>query len=109
MRFIVDAQLPPQLAAWFRAKGHEAFAVREIGLRDADDPEIWRRATTDNDIIVSKDEDFATMALQPGSGPQVLWVRTGNILTRSLIQHFEQTWEQAEVLLEADVRLVELR
>jgi predicted nuclease of predicted toxin-antitoxin system len=41
MRFIVDAQLPPQLAAWLRARGHAAFALRDIGLRDAGDTDVW--------------------------------------------------------------------
>jgi hypothetical protein len=47
LRFIVDAQLPPALAAFLRDKGHEAVALREIGLRDADDPDIWERARLD--------------------------------------------------------------
>jgi predicted nuclease of predicted toxin-antitoxin system len=33
MRFLVDAQLPPALAAWIRDQGHEATAVRDIGLQ----------------------------------------------------------------------------
>ncbi len=40
MRFLVDAQLPPALARFLEAQGHEARAVREVGFRDADDAEI---------------------------------------------------------------------
>ena len=41
MKFIIDAQLPPSLAAALRQLGCEAVAVREIGLREAKDSAIW--------------------------------------------------------------------
>ena len=109
MKFIVDAQLPPRLADWLRDKGHEALALRDVGLRDAADPEIWRRAGDQGAIIVTKDEDFAAMAARSAVGPQVLWVRTGNLLNRVLLQRFEAAWPQAEPLLANGARLVELR
>jgi predicted nuclease of predicted toxin-antitoxin system len=58
MRFLIDAQLPPALAAWLRRKGHDAAPVRELGMRDADDGAIWSRAAADNAIIVTMDEDL---------------------------------------------------
>ena len=59
MKFLVDAQLPPALAHWLREAGHEAQAVRDIGLRDASDTIIWHHARATRAIIVTKDEDFA--------------------------------------------------
>ena len=47
MKFVVDAQLPPALARLLREAGCDAFAVREIGLREASDAEIWRYAVRD--------------------------------------------------------------
>jgi predicted nuclease of predicted toxin-antitoxin system len=44
VKFLVDAQLPPALARWLTEAGYEAQAVREIGLREADDGAIWRHA-----------------------------------------------------------------
>ncbi len=40
MKFLADAQLPPALARWLVEAGCEAQAVREIGLREADDGAI---------------------------------------------------------------------
>jgi predicted nuclease of predicted toxin-antitoxin system len=37
VKFVVDAQLPPALARLVREAGCDAFAVREIGLREASD------------------------------------------------------------------------
>jgi predicted nuclease of predicted toxin-antitoxin system len=109
LRFIVDAQLPPALAAFLRDKGHEAVALREIGLRDADDPDIWERARLDAAVIVTKDEDFAQLVAANDGGPRVLWVRTGNLLKRVLLARFESAWSELEQHLRSGARLVELR
>jgi len=37
VKFLVDAQLPPVLAQALCEAGYEAKAVRELGLREADD------------------------------------------------------------------------
>jgi predicted nuclease of predicted toxin-antitoxin system len=58
MLFIIDAQLPPALTLFFTARGQEAVAVRDPGLRDADDREIWKKTGEMQAIVVIKDEDF---------------------------------------------------
>jgi|ERR1700741_1522349 len=108
MRFLVDAQLPPALADWLRRKGHEATAVRDVGLRDATDAAIWERAVKDGATIVTKDEDFASLAAM-GDGPRLLWVRTGNLVNRLLLARFEAAWTEIETYFAAGARLVELR
>jgi predicted nuclease of predicted toxin-antitoxin system len=59
MRFLVDAQLPPALARWLAANGHEATHVSDVGLQTASDPAIWDHALAVSSVIVTKDEDFA--------------------------------------------------
>jgi predicted nuclease of predicted toxin-antitoxin system len=41
VKFVVDAQLPPALARVLRDGDCDAVAVREVGLRDATDADIW--------------------------------------------------------------------
>ncbi len=53
MKFVVDAQLPPALARLLREVGCDAFAVREIGLREANDAEIWRYAVRETGLITN--------------------------------------------------------
>jgi predicted nuclease of predicted toxin-antitoxin system len=77
VRFLIDAQLPPSLAAILRASGHDAVHLFDHAPADADDAVIWRIATTDNRVILTKDEDFAIRSkLKPG--PRVVWLRIGN-------------------------------
>lgn len=58
MRFLVDAQLPPALAQWLREAGHDAQAVREVGLREAEGSDLWDHALRTDAALITKDEDF---------------------------------------------------
>lgn len=84
MKLIVDAQLPPSLATALRQAGHDAVAVREIGLRDAKDSEIWQYALQNHAAILTKDEDFAERSLCSPNPPIVIWLRIGNATNASL-------------------------
>ncbi|WP_394753219.1 DUF5615 family PIN-like protein [Crenothrix sp.] len=45
MIYWVDAQLPPQLAKWLTQTFKvEAYALRDLGLRDAEDACIFQKA-----------------------------------------------------------------
>jgi len=55
----VDAQLPPQIAAWLSGAFQvEAKALRDIGLRDASDEQIFSGAASAGAVILTKDRDF---------------------------------------------------
>jgi|GEM_PF-3421505 len=42
----LDAQLPPSLALWLTVEmNHVSYALRDLGLRDATDIEIFQRAS----------------------------------------------------------------
>jgi len=60
MKLWLDAQLPPLLAGWIDAQGWgiQVFAVRDVGLRDASDPLIFRAAREAGVVVMTKDRDF---------------------------------------------------
>jgi predicted nuclease of predicted toxin-antitoxin system len=109
MRFLIDAQLPPALALFLGARGHEAKAAREVGLRQAEDPVIWAFAQAGAWVVVTKDEDFAERALRSRQGPQVLWLRIGNSTNAVLFAWLEPLLPAAVRDLQSGYRLVELR
>jgi predicted nuclease of predicted toxin-antitoxin system len=80
MTLWLDAQLPPALARWIGEQpwGVDAVAVRELGLRDASDPEIFRRARAAGAVVMTKDRDFIRLLDEQGPPPQVIWLRLGN-------------------------------
>lgn len=109
MKFLVDAQLPPALARWLCAQGHEAQHVEELGLREAEDREIWTQAMSMNAIIVTKDEDFPARAGRETPSPVIVWLRIGNATNRALLQWLEPRWTHVVTLLTAGQQLIEVR
>lgn len=108
MRFLVDAQLPPALARWLEAKGHQAQHVYDLGLMEAGDREIWARAGATSSIIITKDEDFVTLLSTRPNGASVIWLRVGNTIRRALLAWFEQLLPQIEKALASGETLVEM-
>ncbi len=88
MRFLVDAQLPPALARWLTAQGHEAAHVGDLGMQAASDAAIWDHALASSSAIVTKDEDFAQRKVLADHGPVVVWVRLPNTRRRDLLAWF---------------------
>ena len=80
--------------------------MRDIGMRDAPDTEIWSWALANGAVIVSKDEDFAWRRNQ-AHGPQVVWLRIGNTANAALIRHLERVWPTVLECLESGEPVVE--
>jgi predicted nuclease of predicted toxin-antitoxin system len=41
VKILIDAQLPPGLKLMLAEAGHKALYVVDVGLRDADDGQVW--------------------------------------------------------------------
>lgn len=94
MTIWVDAQLSPRTAHWMAANFPVAATpLRDLGLRDAGDEEIFAAARAANAIVLTKDSDFVHLLERHGSPPKILWLTCGNtsetklqeILTRHLM------------------------
>ncbi len=55
--------------------------VKEVGLAEATDLEVWLWAQHQGFTIVSKDSDFQQRSLLFGAPPKVVWLRVGNCST----------------------------
>lgn len=76
----IDAHLSQALAAWINRTYDDinAQSVRAVGLRDAEDEEIFQAARDANVIVMSKDNDFLNLLDRHGPPPKVIWVTCGN-------------------------------
>jgi predicted nuclease of predicted toxin-antitoxin system len=109
VKFPVDAQLSPTLARALRQAGYEAQAVRELGLREAEDSAIWDRALTDQAVIVTKDQDFADRLLSGGTAPIIVWLRIGNTSNRALLTWLLPLWPDIISRIQSGDKLIEVR
>jgi predicted nuclease of predicted toxin-antitoxin system len=108
VRFLVDAQLPPALARWLGEAGHEAAHVEDVGLRDAEDGEIWAHALESGAVLMTKDEDFAARSTQASTAPVIVWLRVGNATNPALRAWIEARLPGIMQLLDAEKRLIEV-
>ncbi len=108
MRFLVDAQLPPALARRLTEFGHTAEHVFDIGMHEAKDRMIWKKALEMGAVIISKDEDFMQLALA-SSGPAIVLLRFGNLSRVALLDRIGETISQIVKAIEAGERVVEVR
>ena len=109
MKLRLDAQLSPALAEWMTVTfGTDTRSVRDLGLRDADDPEIFQAARADEAVVMTKDSDFVELVERLGSPPQVLWVTCGNTANARLKQILVKCFPQAIQWLQQGEPVVEI-
>ena len=109
MRVWLDAHLSPRTAHWIAARfGVEAFPLRELGLRDAADEEIFAAAREAQAIVITKDVDFVRLLERLGSPPKLLWLTCGNTSEAALQGLLENHFREALDMLLAGEDLVEI-
>ena len=109
MNILIDAQLPPALVRLLTDAGHQARHVAEVGLREAPDPAVWDHAIRQDDVIFTKDEDFALRRLRAQSGPVVVWLRVGNCSTPALRKWLLPLLSEIERMVADGETLIEVR
>jgi predicted nuclease of predicted toxin-antitoxin system len=87
MKILVDQNISFRLLPRIRPVFPDAFNVRDLGLIDFNDFQIYSHARQNGfDAILTLDEDFYNIQLEHGVPPKVIWLRTGNCSTATLAE-----------------------
>jgi len=79
MKFLIDMPLSPALAPWLSHQGHDAVHAVQVGLNQAPDDVILKRARSEQRIIITADLDFPRLlALAQVESPGLILFRGGN-------------------------------
>ena len=108
MRLLFDENLSPRLCAGLAGTFPGSASVLTCGLQGETDSEIWRYATENGFIVVSKDSDFVERAIVTGSGPKVIWIRLGNCTTTSVQIVLQNSLSRLEEFSLSDDLVIEL-
>ncbi|HEV7591468.1 MAG TPA: DUF5615 family PIN-like protein [Longimicrobium sp.] len=109
MTLWIDAQISPAIAVWLRMRFDlDAIAVREVGLRDAEDPVIFAAARDSGVAVMTKDSDFVELLRRHGPPPQIVWLRSGNTSNARLKQLLTQALPAVLSMLDEGEPLVEI-
>jgi len=86
VKFLLDENLSPRLVSILARYWPDCMHVETAGLRRATDEAIWRFARDHGFAILSKDDDFSSLALVRGAPPKVVWLQIGNAPTSRVVE-----------------------
>ena len=90
MRFLVDACVDIGVDRWLREQGHESIHLRDQGLQELPDGEIFSKADSENRVIVTIDLDFSEIiSFSHGSIVSTITFRVRNTRGAFLVRRLE--------------------
>lgn len=97
MKFLVDNAQSPIIAKGLNKIGYDAIHVRDLGMSEASDIEIFDLAIRQNRILVSADTDFGTLlALRESIKPSFILFRQTDKIPSSQIGRLKTYLPQLE-------------
>ena len=101
MKFIVDEQLPGLLADWLEEKGHDSVHISGLftGTK-IPDTYICELSMRENRVVITKDSDFFNTYLLKQEPYKLVYITTGNLRNRPLLDLFRASLSQLVTALE---------
>jgi predicted nuclease of predicted toxin-antitoxin system len=101
MRFLADMGVAQRIVDWLRTEGHEAVHLREEGLQRMPNGEIFKKAASEERIILTFDLDFGEIvALSGDRRVSVILFRLHNTRTPHVIDRLRKVLKDAGQALE---------
>ena len=82
--------------------------VRELGLENSTDIEIFDFAKRNDFAIVTFDSDFCDLNIIRGFPPKIIWIRTGNTTTKNLENLLRKKNDLIKLFLNEDYGCLEI-
>ncbi len=86
MKLLFDQNISFRITTYFK----DSYQVKQLGLENKTDLEIWEFSKNNNYAIVTFDSDFIDMANLKGCPPKIIWLRFGNSTTKEIIKILKQ-------------------
>jgi predicted nuclease of predicted toxin-antitoxin system len=83
MKLLFDQNISFRIAKIISDQYPNAKQVRELGLENSTDLEIWEYAKSNGFAIVTFDSDFYDLSVIKGSPSKIVWLRIGNSSTEN--------------------------
>lgn len=102
MKLLLDQGTPRSAATLLRQAGFDAVHTGEIGLAEAEDDEIIRRASDESRVVVTLDADFHTqLALTGATKLSVVRIRVEGLRAEEFSRLLQRVLRQCGDDLEA--------
>jgi len=74
LSLLLDENLSPRLTGRLASLFPGLMHVRDVGLKQADDREIWQWARDNSHTVVTADSDFVEMVTREGPPPRLIHI-----------------------------------
>ena len=116
MKLLFDENVSPRLARTLAGQFPGSTHVGGVGLRGAEDWQIWDYARNEGFAIVSKDADFRERSYVEGAPPKIVWLDVSNAGTEAIqgllrrererVERFVASEESSFLILSLEARVV---
>jgi predicted nuclease of predicted toxin-antitoxin system len=96
VRLLFDANVSHKLVHALAGEYPGSAHVSGVGLRGAEDQQIWDHARAHDFILVSKDTDFRERSYVEGFPPKIIWLDVGNAGTLTIVTLLRSELERIE-------------
>jgi len=84
MKLLFDQNISYRISRIVRNAFPDCGHVKEVGLENKTDVEIWEFAKENDFTVVTFDADFYDLSLVRGIPPKIIWLRSGNTSTLNI-------------------------
>lgn len=84
--FLIDNNLSPRIADQIKDSFPGCQHVFSLGMDQVSDEAVFRYAQDNGFAILTKDADFYHLLNKYGHPPKVVWIRSGNVTTKYIIE-----------------------
>ena len=102
MKLLFDQNISYRLIKQISDSYPNSKQVKELGLENSTDLEIFNFAKNNDFTIVTFDSDFFDLTILKGFPPKIIWLRTGNTTTRNIKMILENKFEIIEYFLKEE-------
>jgi predicted nuclease of predicted toxin-antitoxin system len=103
MKLLIDKNISYRILPLLDQKFHTVHHVKQLGLINAIDHEIFMFARQNKyDAVLTIDDDFVLLLNLFGSPPKIIWIRTGNTSTNALAEILIDKFQSIERFINND-------
>lgn len=99
MKLLFDQNISPKIVKQLFDIIPDSTHVRFEGLQDASDLVIFEYAKANKLTIVTFDADFVDLNVVKGIPPKIIWLKTGNLTTKSISNLINKNLEKVKKFL----------
>lgn len=100
MKFLFDQNISQRILKILPDNYGGSSHVKNEGLINATDKQIWEFAKKNNFIIVTQDSDFNELNSLLGFPPKIIWIRSGNLKTQVIIDLLISQYHEIQQFIE---------